>query len=75
MSRAHTEEGECVSVKQWHYLDGLEIALICDSLFLLVVVQVIGLASQGIFKLKGAIHTNHHFFTVVSVKGTYIDDV
>lgn len=33
--------------------DGLEIILICDSLFLLIVVEVIRVATQGVLKLEG----------------------
>lgn len=33
--------------------DGLKIVLICDSLFLLIVVEVIRVATQGVLKLEG----------------------
>lgn len=51
-------------MQNWYNFDCLEIILICNSFLLLVVVEVIGVATQCIFKLKRT--TKGNVDTVVS---------
>jgi len=61
---SHSKKCQRISMQNWYNFDCLEIILICNSFLLLVVVEVIGVATQCIFKLKRT--TKGNVDTVVS---------
>ncbi len=64
ISGSHSKECQRIPMQNGNNFDCLEIILICNSFLLLIVVEVIGVATQCIFKLKGP--TKCHINALVS---------